>query len=91
MERFITEIVSVPCDIIMLKGDIKMSTKTLTMPESALISLLKSLPKKTLVDIFWKSVVECDISPLTDEEKKDRINAHAELKKGATFKWKDLR
>ena len=68
-----------------------MSTKTLTLPEDALIGVLKALPKKTLSGIFWKTVVEYDTSPLKNEEKEDRARARSEFKKGATVKWKDLR
>jgi len=68
-----------------------MGTKTLSMPEDAIVSLLKSLKKKTLPDIFWKAVVESDISPLKEDEKKDREKAREELKRGLTLKWKDLR
>ena len=68
-----------------------MGTKTLSMPEDAIVSLLKSLEKKTLPDIFWKAVVESDVSPLKEGEKKDRDLAREELKQGHTLKWKDLR
>lgn len=68
-----------------------MGTKTLSMPEDAIVSLLKSLEKKTLPDIFWKAVVESDVSPLKEDEKKDREKAREELKRGLTRKWKDLR
>ncbi|MBI5101304.1 MAG: hypothetical protein HZB33_05665 [Nitrospirae bacterium] len=68
-----------------------MGTKTLSMPEDAIVSLLKSLEKKKLPDIFWKAVVEADISPLKEDEKKDREKAREELKRGLTLKWKDLR
>jgi hypothetical protein len=68
-----------------------MGIKTLSMPEDAIVSLLKSLEKKKLPDIFWKVVVESDVSPLKEDEKKDREKAREELKRGLTVKWKDLR
>ncbi len=68
-----------------------MGTKTLSMPEDAIVSLLKSLEKKALPDIFWKAVVESDVTPLKEDEKKDRERAREELKRGLTLKWKDLR
>jgi|MudIll2142460700_1097286.scaffolds.fasta_scaffold163420_2 hypothetical protein len=68
-----------------------MGIKTLSMPEDAIVSLLKSLEKKKLPDIFWKVVVESDVSPLKKDEKKDREKAREELKRGLTVKWKDLR
>jgi hypothetical protein len=30
---------------------------------------LKTLPEDILVDIFWKTLVESDVSPLTKEER----------------------
>lgn len=68
-----------------------MSAKTLPMPEDAVVNLLRSLPKNALLGVFWKTVIENDTSPLTDEEKTDRKKAYADLKKGETIKWKDLR
>lgn len=68
-----------------------MGAKTLTMPEDALVGMLKSLHEKTLLDVFWKSVVQCDTSALRADEKKDRRKAREELKQGLTIKWHDLR
>jgi len=42
-----------------------MTNKTLTLPEDVVINLLKTLPEDILVDIFWKTLVESDVSPLT--------------------------
>ncbi len=68
-----------------------MGAKTLTMPEDALVGMLKSLHEKTLLDIFWKTVVQCDTSALRAEEKEDRRKAREELKQGLTVKWNALR
>ena len=68
-----------------------MSSKTLTMPEDALVNMLKTLPGDVLIDVFWKTVVESDISPLTKEEKELISKAKSEHKKGETIKWQDLR
>lgn len=46
-----------------------MRSKTLCVPEDALVNMLKALPRDVLVDVFWKTVVEGDIYPLTTEEK----------------------
>lgn len=48
-----------------------MSNKTLDMPEEALVNMLKALPEDALVEIFWKTLVESDVSPLTGEEKEE--------------------
>lgn len=68
-----------------------MSSKTLTMPEDALVNMLKTLPGDVLIDVFWKTVVESDISPLIKEEKELVSKAKNEHKKGETIKWQDLR
>jgi hypothetical protein len=61
------------------------------MPEDALINMLKALPEDALIDIFWKTLVESDISPLTDEEKKEIEKGKIEYEKGETIKWEDLK
>ncbi len=68
-----------------------MSTKTLDMPEDALINMLKALPEDTLIEIFWKTLVESDVSPLTDEEKEEIEKGKIEYEKGETIKWSDLK
>ena len=68
-----------------------MSSKTLTMPEDALVNMLKTLPGDVLIDVFWKTVVGSDISPLTKGEKELVSKAKSERKKGETIKWQDLR
>ncbi|HJW86244.1 MAG TPA: hypothetical protein VJ440_06410 [Candidatus Brocadiaceae bacterium] len=68
-----------------------MSIKTLDMPEDALVNMLKALPEDTLVEIFWKTLVESDISPLTDEEKEDVRKGKIEYGKGETIPWQDLK
>ena len=68
-----------------------MSSKTLTMPEDALVNMLKTLPGDVLIEVFWKTVVKSDISPLSREEKELISKAKGEHKKGETIKWQDLR
>lgn len=68
-----------------------MGTETLSMPEDALVNMLKALPEDTLIRIFWKIVAKFDISPLTSEEREDVRRARIELEKGETTKWKDLK
>jgi hypothetical protein len=68
-----------------------MSTKTLSMPEEVVINMLKTLPKKDLINIFWKTLAESDVSPLTESEKEDLKQAKREFKKGETQKWENIR
>ena len=68
-----------------------MTIKTVSMPEDVVINLLRTLPEEDLVDIFWKSLVKSDISPLTEEEENDIRKAKKELEKGETVSWEDLR
>ena len=68
-----------------------MATKTVSMPEDVVINLLRTLPEEDLIDIFWKSLVKSDVSPLTEEEKNDIKKAKRELKKGETLSWENIR
>lgn len=68
-----------------------MSSKTLSVPEEALISMLKTIPEDVLVDIFWKTLVESDVSPLTKEERDELEKGKREFEKGETVKWKNLK
>jgi len=66
-------------------------TKTLTMPEDAVVNMLKTLPEDILIDVFWRTVVESDISALSKEERELISKGKLEHKKGETIKWQDLR
>jgi hypothetical protein len=68
-----------------------MTTKTLLMPEEVLVNMLKTLPKRDLINIFWKTIAESDVSPLRDEEREDIKQAKREFKKGETLKWENIR
>jgi hypothetical protein len=68
-----------------------MTTKTLSLPENVVVNMLKTLPKKDLVNIFWKALTENDVSPLRDEEREDIKRAKKEFKKGETEKWENIR
>jgi hypothetical protein len=68
-----------------------MTTKTVSMPEDVVINMLKTLPEKDLIDIFWKTLAEWDVSPLTDEEREEIRKAKKELKKGETLKWENIK
>ncbi len=68
-----------------------MAVKTLEMPEDAIVNMLKALPKADIIDIFYRTVVECDVSPLTRLEKEDIRKSRKEFKEGKTIKWTDLK
>ena len=68
-----------------------MSTKTLSMPEDVVVNMLKTLPKKDLINIFWKTLAESDVSQLTEGDKEDIKQAKREFKKRETRKWEDIR
>lgn len=68
-----------------------MSSKTLTLPEDAIVNMLRTLPENILVEIFWKTFVESDISPLTHEEREEIEKGKIEFKKGESIKWEKLR
>jgi len=68
-----------------------MTTKTLSMPEDVVVNMLKTLPKKDLINIFWKTIAKSDVSPLRDEEREDIKQAKKEFKKRETLKWENIR
>ena len=68
-----------------------MGSKTLTMPEDAIVNLLKSLPDDVLIDVFWKTVVESDTTALSKDEKEDIEAAKTDVKKGQTVRWEDIK
>jgi len=59
------------------------------MPEEVVVNMLKTLPKKDLINIFWKTIAESDVSPLRDEEREDIKQAKKEFKKRETRKWEN--
>ncbi|MEK6621164.1 MAG: hypothetical protein AABY74_00380 [Planctomycetota bacterium] len=61
-----------------------MSNKTLDMPEEALVNMLKALPEDALVEIFWRTLVESNVSPLTGEKKEKIREGTIEYKRGWT-------
>jgi hypothetical protein len=70
---------------------IKTMAATITIPEKAIVNILKDLPENILRNIFWKTFVSYDDSPLTDIEKKSLAKAKLELKKGETIKWQGIK
>ncbi len=65
--------------------------KTILIPENSIIEMLKALPQDTLVDIFSKTLVQSDVSPLTAEEEASYKKALKEYEKGEVTSWKDLK
>ena len=61
------------------------------MPEYVVIDVLKTLPEKDFVDIFWKTIINCDVSPLTDDDRKEIRKSKDELIKGETLKWENIK
>ncbi|AIH04375.1 MULTISPECIES: hypothetical protein [Thermodesulfobacterium] len=58
------------------------------MPEYTIINLLKTLPEDVLIDIFWKTTVEVDVSLLTAEEKKRLKRLKMNVEKGKQLSGK---
>ncbi|HLG33763.1 MAG TPA: hypothetical protein VI757_02700 [Bacteroidia bacterium] len=68
-----------------------MRAKTISVPENSIIEILKSLPENILSDIFWKTFVHNDTTPLSQEEKKDISKARKEYSRKQSVKWQDIR
>ena len=66
-------------------------TKTILIPENSIIEMLKALPQDTLVDIFSKTLVQSDVSPLTGKEEASYRKALKEYEKGEVISWEDLK
>ena len=68
-----------------------MLARTLTIPEDAMVNMLKTLPDDILVEVFWKALVESDVSPLTNDEREEIDKGKTEFEKGETIKWDTLK
>ena len=68
-----------------------MGSKTLTMPEDALVNMLKTLPEDVLIEVFWRTVVTNDTASLFSDEKEAIATGRKELEKGETIKWEDIK
>ena len=73
------------------EGVINMGSKILSIPEDSLIAVLKTLPENELIEIFWKALVESDVSPLSHEEREEIKKGKMEFEKGETIKWENLK
>jgi hypothetical protein len=65
--------------------------KTVSISEDGIIAMLKGLSEDTLADIFSKTLIQSDASPLTTEEKTSYEEALKEHQKGDTISWEELR
>ena len=61
------------------------ATSTIPVSKNAIVTILKDLPEKDFTDIFWKSFVSEDLSPLTESEKKSITKAKKEFETGTTI------
>jgi hypothetical protein len=68
-----------------------MPNKIISLPENALINMLKTLPEDLLVNLFWKTLIKNDTSPLSLIEKKEIKKAKNEYKKHRTVPWENLK
>ncbi len=68
-----------------------MGVKTVSLPQDAIVHMLRALPEDVLRDIFWKAFLEVDDFPLTEDERLSLKTAQDEFEKGQTVKWNDLR
>jgi hypothetical protein len=66
-------------------------TSTIPVSKNAIVTILKDLPENVLADIFWKSFVAEDPSPLSEKEKKSITRVKKEFKQGDTIKWQDIK
>ena len=65
--------------------------KTIPVPEDSIVAMLKGLPENVLIDIFSKTLIRSDTSPLTAEEEasyKAALEAH---ERGESINWQDLK
>jgi hypothetical protein len=69
----------------------KMGGRVVSLPQESIIHMLKALPEDALADIFWRTFIEVDRSPMTSNESADLETAVQEFKQGETVKWQDLR
>ena len=73
------------------EGGVFVETKTVNLPEDALVAMLKALPEDVLGGVFWKVMVDYDVSPLANDEKKALEKAMCEADRKETVDWEDIR
>jgi hypothetical protein len=65
--------------------------KTVSISEDSIIAMLKGLPENALIDIFSKTFIQSDTSPLNDEEETSYREALQEHEKGQAVNWENLK
>jgi hypothetical protein len=68
-----------------------MPVKRIKISENSIISMLKGIPDDILADIFMKTLVKGDSSPLGNEEKNALKKAKKEKECGDTINWQNIR
>jgi hypothetical protein len=68
-----------------------MQAQSVSLPQNAIIGLLKELPEDALRSIFWQVFTEFEDHALDDEERDDLRIANDDWKKGETIEWHALR
>ncbi len=68
-----------------------MSNRNISLPQDAIVGILKALPENVLRDIFWRAFADVDDSPLSEAERSALAAADAEFERGETVRWEDLR
>ena len=65
--------------------------KTVSISEDGIIAMLKGLPESVLADIFSKTLMRSETSPLTAEEQTSYEEALKEHARSETINWEDLK
>jgi hypothetical protein len=65
--------------------------KTVPVSEDSIVAMLKGLPESILIDIFSKTLIRSDTSPLTAAEEASYREALEAHERGETISWNDLR
>ena len=68
-----------------------MASTVVSVPQDAIVHMLRGLPEDVLVDIFWRAFTEVDSSPVTSSERTEIEKADEEFQRGETVKWEDIR
>jgi N12 class adenine-specific DNA methylase len=67
------------------------ATKTVNLSEDALVAMLRTLPEDVLGELFWKVMVDYDVSPLDSDEEKALEKAMSDAEREETVDWEDIR
>lgn len=73
------------------QGVNRMLAQSVSLPQNAIIGLLKELPEDALRSIFWEVFTNVEDHALDDEERNDLRLANDDWSKGETIEWDTLR